>query len=148
MATVWVVAADAARARLFSSAQRTGKSLEELATWVNPELRVPSRELTTDRPGRTFDSTGEGRHALADPTDVKEVESERFARELVKRLEQAYHEHKFAHLVIAAAPHFLGLIRQQLPRTLRAAISVEIDKDICHLERPEQIRSHLPDFLY
>ncbi|MCG5548663.1 host attachment protein [Halorhodospira halochloris] len=148
MAKVWVVAADAAKARLFESEQRSAKDMHELETWVNPELRQPAHDLTSDRPGRSFDSGGEGRHALAESSDVKEVESERFARELVKWLEHSYHEQRFNHLVIAAAPHFLGLLRQNMSKSLHQVISCEISKDICHLTKPEQIRQHLPDFLY
>lgn len=148
MTKVWVVAADAAKARLFESDQRTGQNLRELESWVNPELRLAEQELTTDRAGRGSNSSGEGRHALADSGDVKEVEAERFARELVKWLEHSYHEQRFAHLLVAAAPHFLGLLRQRMSKVLHESISAEISKDICHLEKPEQIRSHLPDFLY
>ncbi|MCG5539653.1 MULTISPECIES: host attachment protein [unclassified Halorhodospira] len=148
MSKVWVVAADAAQARVFASDQRSGQSLQEVETWVNPELRVPAHELVTDRPGRISESAGGGRHAMDPPTDIKEVESDRFARELVRWLEQAHQQKRFEHLVVAAAPHFLGQVRHHLDGGLKAAISHEVDKDICHLERPEQIRKHLPDFLF
>lgn len=148
MAKAWVVVADAARARIFETDQRSAKEMRELETWVNPELRLSGQELTEDRPGRDMDASGEGRHALVEASDVKEVESERFARELVKWLEHSYHEQRYSHLVVAAAPHFLGLLRQGMSKALRESISTEVAKDICHLSKPAQIRAHLPDFLY
>ncbi|MBK1726570.1 host attachment protein [Halorhodospira neutriphila] len=147
MARVWVVAADAARARVFESANRTGHALREVETWVNPEVRQHAQALGADRPGRVNDSSGPGRHAMEPPTDLKEVEAERFARELAKWLDQARNEQRFEHLVIAAPPHFLGQIRHSLSAQLRAMVSSEVGKDLCHLERPEQVREHLPDFL-
>ncbi|MFP4648391.1 MAG: host attachment protein [Halorhodospira sp.] len=146
MAKTWVVVADAARARVFESDRRSGEPMHERETWVNPELRLPAHERVTDRQGRM--AAGEGRHAMEPSTDLKEVEAERFARELVRWLEQAWQQGRFEHLVLAAAPHFLGQIRHYLDNSLRGAVSYEIDKDLCHMERPEQIRKHLPDFLY
>ncbi len=147
MATIWVVAADAARARIFESRNRSGNDLREIETWVNPELRIPAHERVTDRPGRAYDSGGEGRHAMSEGGELKEVESDRFARELVSWLDDALQQHRFQHLMIAAAPHFLGQIRHHLDGHLKGCLTGEIDKDICHLERPDQVRKHLPDFL-
>ncbi len=148
MGKVWVIAADAARARIFEADQRTGKGLREVETWVNPEMRNRSAELASDRPGRSWAASGDGRHAMDEPTDPKEVEAQRFAREVLERLNQAFQQKHFHHLVVAAAPHFLGLLRAGLSGGLKKTVSVELDKDLCHLERPEQIREHLPDFLY
>ena len=85
---------------------------------------------------------------MDEPTDPKEVEAQRFSRELLERLNRALQEGRFSHLVVAAAPHFLGLLRAGLNGRLKQAVSVELDKDLSHLERPEQIRGHLPDFLF
>ncbi len=148
MTKTWVVAADAARARILEAENRSGNPLREIDTWVNPELRLPGREQVTDRPGRGFDQGGEGRHAMDDPTDIKEVESDRFARELMRWLGQAHQEGRFQHLVVAAAPHFLGQLRHHLDGTLKQAVTSEINKDVSRLDKPDQIRKHLPDFLY
>ncbi len=147
MATTWVVAADAARARIFESERRSGEPMQERETWVNPELRLPAHELVTDEPGRGG-GAGDERHAMDPSTDHKEVEAERFARELVQWLEQARQQGRFDHLVVAAAPHFLGQLRHRMGGSLKAAITHEVDKDLCRLERPDQVRKHLPDFLY
>ena len=58
MARTWVVAADAARARIFESEKRSGASMQERETWVNPELRLPAQELVTDEPGRGGGAAG------------------------------------------------------------------------------------------
>ncbi len=147
MARTWVVAADAARARIFESEKRSGASMQERETWVNPELRLPAQELVTDEPGRGGGASGE-RHAIDPSADLKEVEAERFARELAQWLERARQRGQFDYLLVAAEPHFLGQLRHRMGGALRATITHEIDKDLCRLERPDQVRKHLPDFLY
>jgi hypothetical protein len=60
--TLWVLVADAARARLFQVEQPQ----QVLSAALGQELigsNLRSREIASDRPGRTFDSGGEGRHA-------------------------------------------------------------------------------------
>ena len=146
MSKVWVVVADSSRARVLESPNRVGP-LTEVESLQNPEARAMNKDLNTDKPGRSFDSAGQGRHAMEPGIDAKQVEAIQFARRLRHFLKEQSEAKKFNKLVLAAAPDFLGLLRDNLDKVVREKISVEQDKDLVK-ETPEKIRESLPDFLY
>ncbi len=146
MSTVWVVAADSSRAKILESPNRVGP-LVEIHDLQHPESRVKNRDLDADEPGRSFDSGGQGRHAMEPGTEAKEVEAERFAKQLADFLKENSDHGRFERLVLAAPPGFLGLLRESLDKTVENKISAEVIKDVV-AEPPDEIRRHLPDFLY
>jgi protein required for attachment to host cells len=145
MTRIWILAANSGNATLFTADSPTG-SLTELETFDNPNVRAKQMELTSDRPGRSFDSHGEGRHAMAVETSPKEHEQTRFAKLIVDRLEQGRIENAFERLIVAAAPGFLGQLRANYTAPLIELLSLEIDKDYTELP-PKELRTRLPDRL-
>ena len=145
MADAWVLVADAARARIFSvdSPQANLNPVEQL---VSPEARLHDRDINADRPGRAFDSFGEGRHAMGTNTDPKEQDAIRFAREVADHLEQGRVGNRFDRLILVAEPHFLGLLRKSIKPPLGQLITLEINKDLSRAKEQE-IREHLPERL-
>ncbi len=131
--TTWVLIADGARARLLAQA----KPFEPLEPALEQEeftgSMAQSKEIGSDRPGRSFDSAGQGRHAMAPPTDPQRYAKFAFARELAERLEEAAHAGRFARLILVAAPRTLGDLRELLPGPVKAKIVAEIDKDLTHV---------------
>jgi protein required for attachment to host cells len=146
MKRVWVVVASSTVARLFAAESAAGP-LEELEEMVHPEGRLHERELVSDLPGRTFDSTGAGRHAKAAGVAPKEQETVNFAIQVAERLEAARTEGRFDALVLVAAPRFLGLLRGRLSPPTRERVILELDQNLVHLDGRE-IREHLPERLY
>lgn len=145
MIKIWVLVANSGNATLFTADSPTA-SLTELMNFDNPSARVKQMELSSDRPGRSFDSHGEGRHAMAVEVEPKEQEQIRFAKLIVDRLEQGRVENAFERLVVVAAPTFLGLLRAHFNAPLSSLLSLEIDKDYTAL-RPEELRTRLPERL-
>jgi protein required for attachment to host cells len=146
MTKTWVLVADASRARIFSLESHQD-SLHEIATLTHPESRLHEHELTTDRPGRTFDSSGQGgRHAMEQKSSPKRQEALSFARSIGARLESARIAGDFGHLVLVAGPPFLGLLREQLSDEIRKHVTLEIDKELTTLDAAE-LRSRLPQRL-
>ncbi|MFO7646651.1 host attachment protein [Halomonas campaniensis] len=145
METTWVVVADQARARLFSASDRRG-ALEEVEDLANPEGRLHDQDLNADRPGRAFDSMGEGRHAMGKHHSPKEQEAIRFAQEVGDRLAVGLHDGAYRHLIISATPRFLGLLREALPEDVTKRVVLELHKDLTALSSDE-IRAHLPERL-
>ncbi|MGQ0657738.1 MAG: host attachment protein [Chromatiales bacterium] len=93
---------------------------------MNPEGLVSRRDLRSDRPRRSFDSRGRGRHAMEEGVDPAREEALRFAKEVAGHIERACKAGMFSELVLAAAPEFLGQLRQYLSDViLRRARSVE-----------------------
>lgn len=111
----FVLVADASRARLYQGTEGSPK-LSLIEEFEHPESRAKAKDLMADKPGRTFSSGGmtEARSAKEYRTDPKEVEAEKFARELSHRLATLWEAHTFEDLVIAAPPKFLGLLRASL----------------------------------
>lgn len=145
MTKIWILIANSGNATLFTADSPTA-SLTELMTFDNPDARVKQLELSSDRPGRSFDSHGEGRHAMATEVEPKEQEQIRFAKLIVDRLEQGRVENAFERLVVVAAPAFLGLLRTNFNAPLSSLLSLEIDKDYTSL-RPDELRARLPERL-
>jgi protein required for attachment to host cells len=127
----WALVANAARARLYEVEGR-GAPLKELEDAIHAEAQIKGSELEADRPGRTFDSAGEGRHAKEPQVDPRKEEASRFARDLAHELESSYKNHLFQKLCIIAPPEFLGMLRGELDKPLRDAVAGELNKDLTH----------------
>ena len=59
MEHTWIVVADSSRARILSAQNRV-QPPTDIEALAHPEGRMKSQDLTTDRPGRTNDSSGVG----------------------------------------------------------------------------------------
>ena len=145
MAISWVLAADSSYAKILQSDSRTAplNLLEELE---HPEARMKNGDFYSDEAGRSFDSGGQGRHAMDPGTDAKTTEAQRFARVLCEKLRSAALQNAFEKLYIIAAPAFLGFLRECLDESVKSRIAGEIPKDVAK-HAPEDIRNKLPDFL-
>ena len=125
----WVVVAESSRARIFilDGLQSPLREVEDL---VNPEGRAHERDLTSDRPGRTIDSTGQKRHSKQPPISPKEQRVLNFARTVAERIEHARTQGAFHRLILVAAPAFLGLLRGNLADVTRQCIAREVHKNL------------------
>ncbi|SER22103.1 Protein required for attachment to host cells [Nitrosomonas sp. Nm51] len=145
MSKIWILSANSGNAKLFSADTPIGP-LTEIETFDNPDARAKKSDLSSDRAGRSFDSYGEGRHAMEVEVNPHEHEQIRFAKLLVDRVEQGRLKNKFDRVVIVAAPAFLGLLRTNLSPALSSLLSLEIDKDYTAL-KTDELRSRLPERL-
>lgn len=144
MSKIWVVVADASRARIFT-ADKPADSLTEIETLSNPEARLHEGDLVSDRGGRN--SSGEGaRHGYGVNNTAKEETTNRFAAEVCKHLEKGRNSRAIGKLYVMAAPHFLGLLRKHQSDALRGLISNEIANDLT-TQSPDRIRAQLPEYL-
>jgi protein required for attachment to host cells len=145
-----VVVADEGEAR-FYDAVRHDTRLSEVGRVLNPKARLHDRDLKSDRPGRVFASatTGTGRrgavahHAVGGESRPRKHEAQLFARQIVHELELARNEGRFERIVLMAGPAFLGLLRQALPKALRALVAAEVPKDLLHQD-DKAVLAHLP----
>lgn len=144
MSRHWIVVADQGRARFFTTSSPRG-ALMEVGALEHTEGRERPRDLTSDRPGRSFDSAGNGRHAMSSAVEPKKQEAIRFAREIADYLRQAHNEGRCDELLLVAGPDFLGLLREQLRPVSGFRIS-ELEKNLGQYDSRE-IRAHLPERL-
>jgi protein required for attachment to host cells len=130
--TVWTVVASRARARIFSTGPDQVLPLAEIYVLVDPGARVRARDVIADRPGRTRDRYGHGRHAMEQHSPQRES-ARRFVARICAWLEQASRQNRFQSLVLVASPEFTGLLRNRMSPRLRQCIDGEIHKNISTL---------------
>lgn len=128
-----LLVANRAGARLIEVRER-GRSLTLLESFDNARGRLHDGDLETDRPGRTFDSAGEGRHALGREESASERVAADFARELAGHVAAALNTPAFDELVLVAEPRFLGLLRGALDKVSAKAVVASVDKDLVDLD--------------
>lgn len=141
----WIVVADGARARIFEN-DGPGRGIKELPDESSEQELKPTREINADKPGRAFDSAGQGRHAMEPPTDPHRHAKRDFAAQLAKRLKSALDEHRYDRLVVVAAPVTLGDLRKEFDKGVMERVHGEIAKDLTRAQPPE-IAKHLGSVL-
>lgn len=131
----WILVADAGRARVYEAAggiaAKDWQQRHELVAAL-----PPSRDIASDRPGRSFDSGSHGRHAIEPPTDPHEHAKVEFAQQVMQTLDDGRRREAFQDLVVVAAPEFLGNLRARMPDQLRHRVRHEFDKDYSKLPEP------------
>ncbi|MDI6004495.1 host attachment protein [Cobetia marina] len=124
----YIVAADAARARIFA---RAAGKVTEVDSLVHPESRQHTGDLRTGGKGES--SGGHGSlHQTGDDGATSDKHQDFFAKEVAQYLKQAANDGKFDQLIIAAAPKFLGALRDKLDKPVAKLVSETVDKDLSH----------------
>ena len=97
----------------------------------NPTGRMQEIELVSDRPGRTISGASGGtmRNGMTSENSQHEESAKDFAREISKRLIESSAAGEFKELVLVAEPHFLGLLRAALPKSIQTMVHSEIAKE-------------------
>ncbi len=142
--STWFLLADGRRARVLVEPKRGAM----LAAPPDLEMEISEDELydVQDRPPRSFDRVGAGRHAMDRGRSLHEQEEEKFLKRVAETVGEAEKRKRFDHLVIAAPPRALGILREKLSAAARARIRAETAKDLLD-EPPPQLRERLTDLL-
>ena len=140
-----ILVADGAHARVYLN-EGPGKGLEELEKFNQTNNVRESGEIASDAPGRSFDSGGQGRHAMEPPTDPKEHEKNEFHREIAEKIDHAFKIQKFDRLVVVAPPQTLGNLRSEFDKTAAVKIYAEINKNLISAS-DEELLDNLGDVL-
>ena len=143
--TTWILVADSTKARVFKSPGPNEKLSDTLVHEMEGS-NLRSRDIDSDRPGRTFDSGGQGRHAQEPPTDPHRHAKHEFARELTHYLEHERTQGAYDALIVVAPPQFLGDLRSTMSDNVRKLVSQEINKDLSMLPAHE-LEGHLETLL-
>ena len=141
----WILIADAARAKvlLYRGPDHKLETVEGM-TFAFDHKRAS--ELGDGKPGRSFESVGATRHAVSPHSDPERLEEQRFATDLVHRLDKAAEQASFEHLVVVAPPTMLGDLRHALTHRLTSMLKATLDKDLTKI--PEaKLGEHLKGVL-
>jgi protein required for attachment to host cells len=137
----WIVIADGAQARILEN-HGPGKGLIPLPAEAMQKTPRPSRDINADRPGRTHDRFGPGRHAMEPPSDPHREEKRRFADLLAEHINAAALKNSYDRLILVAPAKTLGDLRQALSKEAAAKLDGEMPKDLT------KVADHdLPDHL-
>jgi protein required for attachment to host cells len=131
---VWIVVADGATARFYatnddvSALRPVGPSIA-----MSAAAKLRSRELKSDRPGRSVSSSRTGlRHSIEPKHDHHKMEKHRFTQGICKHLERALNRQAFDDLVVVAPRRSLGELRKLLSDQVKARVQVEVAKELTH----------------
>ena len=97
----WILVADGARARVLMN-DGVGKGLQPTVDGEMAHALPPTREMGTDRPGRTQQRGTSGRHAIQPHVDWHRFEKEKFSKEMAALLDAAAERGAFHRLVLVA----------------------------------------------
>jgi protein required for attachment to host cells len=128
-----IVACSSAKARFWLSESRRGdwRLLTELH---NEKATHQEADFASDRPGRSFDIAGSGRHAMSPQVSGQDQETLRFAREVAAFLNSAIANNEATRLVLLAAPGFLGFLRSELSAAALRAIALAEPKNLADVD--------------
>ncbi|MFP3542247.1 host attachment family protein [Rhizobium sp. SIMBA_035] len=136
----WVVVCDGAKALFMQNtgdAQIMNLQVQETLTQPNE----PTRELGTDKPGRTSAPDGQSASAI-EQTDWQGRAEAEFLKQVAAKLDELVHQKDARRIVLVAPPKALGTLRPVLSAGAQAAISAEVAKDYTNLP-VDQIERHL-----
>ncbi|MFY0610379.1 MAG: host attachment protein [Hyphomicrobiaceae bacterium] len=139
----WIVIADGAHAHVLRN-DGPGKGVSAVEGLVFDGDHSRSSGIMSDRPGRTFSSVGNARHALEPPTDAHDELKARFVKQIADVLLDCVDDYN--RLILVAPPEALGLLRKSLPASVARKVTGELGKDLTHLPDAE-LPSHLGDTL-
>lgn len=144
MNPTWLVNANHSYAQIFSfSGVKANGGAKEVASLYCPEARQHDGDLVSDDAGRSFDSGGQGRHALEPSTDQKRQIAKKFAKDIAQQLEQGRQQKAFEDLVLIAPPDFLGDLRSALSSPCKQTVVHECKKNLIHQDLAHVV-SHVP----
>ncbi|MHA1543693.1 MAG: host attachment protein [Alphaproteobacteria bacterium] len=138
---IWIVVGDGGGYRMYSCL-RMGGPLTLVTEATNPLADKRTREIGSDRPGRSQASPGQGRHALQNKVDWHTEAEKEFAKALGVLLSGRYREKAFDKLFLIAPAKILGEIRHHLPLKALAGNLSQLTKDLTHLKIHE-LRDYL-----
>jgi protein required for attachment to host cells len=99
---------------------------------LEEQTLVPDRELSADRPGRTFNSFDNRRSGYED-TDFRQLAEDRFAAEAAGILNRRALAGCFERLIVIAPPATLGAMRKKYHKAVEARMVAEIAKEATNL---------------
>ena len=114
-------------------------------SFSNSEGRLHTRDLVSDRPGRSFSGASSGvRHSHSSGEEKHDVLSTKFAGTLATYIDHARKQDLYDKLVVVAEPRFLGKIKSALSDEVTKKLALVIHKDLMKVPNHE-LMEHLEE---
>ncbi|WP_414653751.1 host attachment protein [Hyphomicrobium sp.] len=125
----WILVADAGRARVLEQLGRhTDLSLVEGFDLSHPIAKTS--EIVRGGLPRTFDSVGQGRHAIEPRSDPRRLEKKEFAKDLAAKLHAACEKGAFDKLILIVPAQMMGDLRRALADDVKCRVEHEFVLDL------------------
>ncbi|MGI9351519.1 MAG: host attachment protein [Rhizobiaceae bacterium] len=121
----WIILANAGSARILEN-NGPGKGFRQIFETTYKNQGEPS---FSDQQGRSFNSTTSTRHKL-EPNRSEDTALISNIKTIIGMLQESKNNSEFDRLIVCAAPQTLGIIREQMPRSLSREIIAELPKDL------------------
>lgn len=147
MQATWILVADEGRARVLTLDEAGPRpTLREIEELTDAGAHADNADLRRDAQGRFY---GKGEqmmgHTAPPRTDELEKEAGLFARRVAQWLADARRKGRYEHLRVAAAPRFLGRLRQAMEPEVSEAVTEELDKDLVQMPERELFSYFYPE---
>lgn len=127
----WLVNTDTNLCRIYqyTTQPRELKLLNEIK---HPENKERNQDLVTDRPGH-YSTNTTTRGSYSPETEPKEIQIDKFAKEIADILENGRVHQLYNQLIIIALPHMNGLLHQHFNKHVQELVIHKITKDFIHV---------------
>lgn len=129
----WVLIADQSVGKLFEIVGDNPQRPRLLMSFANPSAREKGHNVYTGKPGRFFSTAGPVRHAIGKKERYQEFSAHEFARAIGNALSHSLTRTSYDHLILAAGPKFLGMLRESLSRSVNKKILSAMNLELTHL---------------
>ena len=136
MTTTWILSANRSSASLFES-DWPGTLMRRLQDIPHPQGRMQNKDIDTDKPGRVFDSIGQGRHSTSPKQEPTEHIAQQFALNLAEILNRGRLTHAYDKLILVAEPKFLGILRAALDKNTAGLITQSVNKELVDVKEKD-----------
>lgn len=130
MKKTWVVVANGSSAKILRALSAKGE-LEVVAELIHPQSRLRNQDLVTDAQkdhnNARHSAPHDGERALP-----KNQQMAQFAHEIAAHLKEGRVRGEFERLIVAASPHFKGLLLEALDAATAKCVDKTLDKDYTH----------------
>jgi protein required for attachment to host cells len=104
--------------------------LRTIHAFDSATAHLRSRDIGSDRPGRTIESATSARHAVGQRHDLHAMEKEKFTRLVAEQLNVAAAGGDFDELLLVAPPRALHELREALDAATKARLVGTLERDL------------------
>jgi protein required for attachment to host cells len=126
----WVIVADSSEARIYSADKinLSAHFLQLIQKLFHNESRKKNKDLISDRPGH-YQTKTTARGAYSQHTELKEIEKEKFAKEIAHELERGRAINNYKHLILVIPSHFYGVLEKHVSKKTMDRVTHVIHKN-------------------
>lgn len=130
---IWLVIADSSACKIYHY-DKKNKNIMPIKEMYHRESKLKSSDLVSSAPGH-YKTSGPTRGSYEPHEAPKEVEIEKFAREIAKDIIADKNKNKFENLILFIPPHMSGLVHEHLDNHnhIKDIILHDSKKDFTHV---------------